>query len=469
MKINTQNAVDSPARSRQRSALAGLAAAIAFFLALLSIVLMDYDGSAPTPDEYRTRAGFDHGGYHLPVIDAFAVQLPTPDLSDYASATTPGYHLLMAAVVRTISADARLLRTVSLLIGSALVGLLVGAMAHARGAPFAVTRTLPLAASLYVVSSAAWLLPDNAAWLCVLGIVLLSLKPSLRVRMLVLAGAVLMALVLVRQIHLWAAAPIWLAWWLGPAEDDARHATLLPTPDNPLRRRAARAALAVAFTLPAFLVVGWFFLVWGGMTPPSFDERLSGPNPVVPATVLTLIAIYGAFFAGDWLPAAWLALRQNPRLWAIVLLGAIIGLIVGVAPHSSYHWEDRISHLWNVVRRLPTLAERSPVIALGSVAGGVTVALIGAALPRRDAFILLAALAGFVASQTAGALAWPRYYEPLLLILLALACARIPRVAPHDLPAPLRLLHAARTPLIILLGLAQLAVTIVSLSGKMSQ
>ncbi len=463
MKINTPDAVDSPAHPRKRSVLAGLAAAIVFFLALLPLVLIDYDGSAPTPDDYRTRAGFDHGEYHLPVIDAFAMQLPTPDLSDYASATTPGYHLLMAAAGRAFSDDPRVLRAFSLLIGSALVGLLVGALARTRGVPFALTRALPLAASLYVVSSAAWLLPDNAAWLCVLGIVLLSLKATLRVRTLALAGAVLIALVLVRQIHLWAAAPIWLAWWIGPREEDPRAATLIPTPDNPLRHRAARAALAVALTAPAFLVVGWFVLVWGGMTPPSFDERLSGPNLVVPATVLTLIAIYGAFFSGDWLPGAWLAVRKNPRLWVLVLLGALMGLIVGVAPPSSYHFEDRISHIWNLVRRLPTLADRSPVIVLGSVAGGVTVALIGAALPRRDAFILLAALAGFVASQTVGALAWPRYYEPLLLIMLALACARIAPVAERALPAPLRLLHAARTPLILMLGLAQLAVTAMSL------
>lgn len=463
MKTSTGHAVDSPELTHRSSVRTGVAAAIAFFLALLPIVLIDYDGSAPTPEDYRTRAGFDHGEYHLPVIRDFAAQLPAPDLSDYASATTPGYHLLMAAVGRAFSDDPRVLRAFSLLIGSAMIGLLVGALARTRGVPFALTRALPLAASLYVVSSAAWLLPDNAAWLCVLVIVLLSLKARLRVRTLALAGAVLIALVLVRQIHLWAAAPVWLAWWLGPAEDDPRAATLLPTLDNTLRRRAARAALAVVFTAPAFLLIGRFFLVWGGMTPPSFDERLSGPNLVVPATVLTLIAIYGAFFAGDWLPAAWLALRKNPRLWTIVLLGAIIGLALGVAPHSSYHFEDRISHLWNVVRRLPTLAERSPVIVLGSVAGGVTAALIGTALPRRDAWVFLAALAGFVASQTVGALAWPRYYEPLLLIMLALACARIAPVADGALTAPLRPLHAARTPLIILLCLAQLAVTVISL------
>ncbi|MEZ6211361.1 MAG: hypothetical protein R3B46_08985 [Phycisphaerales bacterium] len=41
-----------------------------------------------TASIFQTCAGFDHGGYHLPVIRAFEAQLPTPDLHDYASATT---------------------------------------------------------------------------------------------------------------------------------------------------------------------------------------------------------------------------------------------------------------------------------------------------------------------------------------------------------------------------------------------
>ena len=40
----------------------------------------------------------DERVFHLPTIRLFADQLPSPDLSDYNVATTPGYHLLLAAV-----------------------------------------------------------------------------------------------------------------------------------------------------------------------------------------------------------------------------------------------------------------------------------------------------------------------------------------------------------------------------------
>ena len=47
---------------------------------------------------YRGPALYDEQHFHLPTIRTFAEQLPMPDLSDYLVATSPGYHLVMAAV-----------------------------------------------------------------------------------------------------------------------------------------------------------------------------------------------------------------------------------------------------------------------------------------------------------------------------------------------------------------------------------
>ena len=76
--------------SRDGWIAAGCAAGIHLGLALVAI-LAGITGASEW---------FDQRDYHLPVILEFARTLPTPDLSDYNSATTPGYHLLMAVAVR---------------------------------------------------------------------------------------------------------------------------------------------------------------------------------------------------------------------------------------------------------------------------------------------------------------------------------------------------------------------------------
>src|ERR1043166_5525589 len=46
----------------------------------------------------RGRGWYDQHYYHEPTIRAFANQWPHFDLGNYWSATTPGYHLALAAV-----------------------------------------------------------------------------------------------------------------------------------------------------------------------------------------------------------------------------------------------------------------------------------------------------------------------------------------------------------------------------------
>ena len=63
----------------------------------------------------------------------------------------------------------------------ALVGLTAGYVRR-RGCSWleTVLLALPLAVSLYTFSSGAWLLPDDAAWLAVLGILIIALGPTRR-------------------------------------------------------------------------------------------------------------------------------------------------------------------------------------------------------------------------------------------------------------------------------------------------
>ena len=62
--------------------------------------------------------GFDHypqksidmDHYHLEVIHGFAAEWPNPRLDDYKSATTPGMHLVLAAMVRVLGPSETLLQ-----------------------------------------------------------------------------------------------------------------------------------------------------------------------------------------------------------------------------------------------------------------------------------------------------------------------------------------------------------------------
>jgi hypothetical protein len=407
--------------------------AIAFLAAAIPLIALNCGGG---------RAAADQAEFHLPTIRQFAAQLPAPGLRNYPSATTPGYHLSLAAACRYLSSDERFLRLTGCLFTVALLLVLPLHLQRSTGPLAAACLTLPLAASLYVFGSGAWLTPDNAGWLGVLAVLAIALRRPFDGRAVILGGAALLALVLVRQIHLWAAVPLWAAAMANeqypPLPVLRERAGVRAWPERPF----GRTLLCLAATLPAFVVVVIFCWLWGGSVPPQFQSAHQNFNPAAPAMILATFCLPAlalapclailslpSFGSGTvagvraW-PAAW-------RRW--LLAGLIVGLLAGLLPQTSYNYAaGRFSGLWNLVPRFPIFAERSPLmIALATLGGGL-LALYLAALPRRrDTWIILAALLAFTAAHTVGAFAWQRYYEPLALVLLPLLVSRI---ADHDIP-----------------------------------
>ncbi|MFI5379949.1 MAG: hypothetical protein ACHRHE_11675 [Tepidisphaerales bacterium] len=399
--------------------MAGAVLSLLFLLAAVPLILARDD---------LGRGAYDQRVYHLPAIRQFAAQLPTPNLRDYPSATTPAFHLVMAAVDRWLSDDPRILQLIASLFTVALLMLLAAATARTAGTTRAIALGLPLASSLYVFSSGVWLLPDNAAWLGLLAVLLLAMREPLDGHTLVAAGLAMLLLVLTRQIHLWAIALFWTAAWLSPAN------------------RPRWLAITTLAMLPAIAAVAAFVYAWHGAVPPSLREAHQHLNFAVPAVVLCLIAIVSAAMAGFLVPA-WPRIRPAIR-W--VLLGILVGLILGSAPESSYSFESgRSSGIWNIVRRLPVICNRSPLIVLLSALGGGLSAAWIIALGRHRGTILLVAWAAFSLAHTTGANAWQRYFEPFVLMTLVLAAAWISgRTAPRWAlagPAALALLLAAVT------------------------
>ncbi|MCA9303722.1 MAG: hypothetical protein KC996_06340 [Phycisphaerales bacterium] len=354
--------------------------------------------------------------YHIPTIEQFARQLPAPDYSDYASATAPGYHTLLA-VPRSLGMGYSGIRMLASLWTFAFVGVLLWVCARRFGFG-ALLLVLPLAASNYVLFPGIWLLPDNAGWLGVLVILLLCVQRKFSHRRLVLMGVLLLGLVFVRQVHIWMAAPIWLSAWIG---SDAQTPTFSEICTD-LGNRTKRAAFAVLCTLPAFVLLAWFARLWGGLVPPTFQGEHAGVNPATPGFVLLQIAILSIFF----LP---LLLRRAPIVWRehgrMVLLALALGLALGLTPASSYSLDaGRYGAWWNLIKQFPVVADRSPVFVLGSVIGAASVVIWCSMCSRRDQWILGVVLLAFVCSQTMNQRSWQRYHEPLLLVLICLILAR---------------------------------------------
>jgi hypothetical protein len=384
----------------------------------------------------RGRAACDQYEYHLPAILKFARELPRPDLRDYLSATTPGYHLVMAAVARLASPDPLVLQIVAAVFTVAL--LLV--FARALGAAGArqgrnwlelTALALPLVACPYVFTSGVWLLPENAGWLLALLTVLACLKERMSGRTLAGCGVMLTLLVVVRQSHLWAAAPMLAAAWLHatPSSDEGVAGLILR-----FQRRLPRLLTAGLACLPAVGVFAVFAWMWHGLTPPSFQAQhlVKGGSIINWATVpfiLSLVAAFSPFYLG-WLWPGLVKLWRESRLLLTIIAGA--ALVCSIIPETTFLREPRSSGLWNVVEGLDNAGavfswhgkpHTSPLIVLLAPIGAVMLAAWLTLINNRCRWIAIATVAAFLAAQSANANCWQRYHEPFLLMLFSLIAA----------------------------------------------
>ncbi len=407
----------------------------AFMMAASVVILSGHVAKRPAGDQNR---------WHLVAIEGFASEWPAIDFSDYESATTPLYHTLVAAVHVYVTEDVRSLRLAGATFTIGLLTTLALWVGRRRGWKEAIALCLPMVCSLYVFSAGAWLLPDNAAWWGVLSILLLALRPRLTGKWLIVAAIVLTLLTLTRQIHVWVSAALWAAAWMG----DKSAENGLFTGER-IDARLGRVAMAMCASVPAFLMLGYFIWLWDGLAPPMFQVNsfrpeggtgqldVAGGNPIIPGTILAFFGAFGVFFAGYLIPTIHVALRKRGWRLGVPVVMTAAGLLLAGIPLSTYDKDaGRWSGIWNIVAKLPTFADRSPVIIGLGAAGGLLAGLWFVALPKRERWIFSAAFAGFVAAQAVTALAWQRYYEPFLLLLLILMATTVARSADetHETP-----------------------------------
>ncbi|MFI4883362.1 MAG: hypothetical protein ACIAQU_12340 [Phycisphaerales bacterium JB064] len=284
----------------------------------------------------------------------------------------------------------------------------------------------PLLASVYIANSAAWMLADNAGWLWVglLSIGALLWKPS--VRWAIVMGLGLLLAVWTRQNLLFLALPVWAAAWMRAAPEG-------PGSMNPfiaIPTRLKNLLPIAGATLPALASLVYLHHVWGGLVPYEFQGQYDGANPSNLVLQLMMLAGLGVFFmpavlgVGEpgWKPRV-AALVRSAAPW-MVLGFVLAGMVAAITPTTHAPTEGRAGLVWSVadkINLLGPIGETNPVAVLMAATGGAALALMLAAAPARQRWILAALYAGFAVAQGASSEVWQRYHEPFALMFLALS------------------------------------------------
>lgn len=378
----------------------------ALFVALvLPVILVGGDGDTAGYDDEQI--------YHLrTVTEDLAPHLPTPDIDEIHVATTPGLHLVVAVFARLVSDDRAAIEAFASLFSLAMVLAVYWLIRRFAGPWLAFVLTLPVLLSHYVLQSAAWLNTDNAALLFIvltLGVALTIAERGARRRDLALGGLFVLVGAGIRQLALWAAGPfVFAAAVAGGVLERRRPELRLP-------------ALALLASLPAVALLAYLVARWGQLTPPVVAGQSGTSFAALPFT-LAVVGVFGPFFA------ACVAGREDLRGRAPLLAAAGGALLAFAVPtnhdDSPPHGRRTGGGIWELAERVPDVAQRSfAIAALAAVGGAVLVVLWRAAARngmQRQAAVVLVAVGCLAVAQAGAIRTYQRYFEPPLLICLAL-------------------------------------------------
>ncbi len=360
---------------------------------------------------------YDQNHHHLVVIRqaseviAGSSEAPTMAdlLRDYPSATSPGYHLLLATVRAAGVKDVTLLRAVSSLFGLALALTLWWGLQQRVDGWTALALTVPLLVSPYFLSGSIWLTTDVAAAFCVTVAIVLMLRGAETVARMLILGLAMTAAVAVRQPSIWLLGPLCIV-----AAIDSR-------PGWP---RSQWLAWSLALVAPAMVLAGLVAL-WGGLVPPDFQAQHNrGANLATPGIFLALCGVVAApWFLATLVRRA--ATSRESQRWASI--GAMVGLGIAVAFASNFERDSGRwgGPIWEVIRALPAPMGRSIVVLVGAPLGGAALALLLVRVfesgARREGLLLSGVILSLLAALSANSQCFERYVDLPLLVIIPLA------------------------------------------------
>lgn len=381
-----------------------------------------------------TSEAWDQNKHHRIVIDSFSASLSGAPgstamsmlLGDYPSATSPGYHLLLAGLSSVGLGDITLLRLLSSLFGLGLALCLWRVLARFVDQWTAVAMALPLMCSPYFLSGSMWLTTDVAAMLMVTLAMsgLLVARPSALGN--VRSGAFAALAVFVRQPTAWLVAVLVAASF----------------PWLPVRWRSRQGESGfaaggwvgwiVAVVLPLFMLV-WLVRMWGGLVPPAYQSlHNSGANPATPAVALSLLGAWGLLWTIGMARRSWTA-EMDRWTWVACALGIMCAAIPATNfDRTQGRWGGPI---WSLVSAMPALENRSLVLLLLAPLGAMTLLFLlrrAASRGQHHATLVMAVAAcAFIAATSANTQCWERYLDlPILLYLPVLVALGMGGIEP---------------------------------------
>jgi hypothetical protein len=359
----------------------------------------------------------DQNLHHLEAVRQFVRQWPWPDLTDYPSATAPGWHLLLAAVVQSGYPESQL-RLLAILPGLLALASVWRTGVQWASPAMAALASLPLAMSPYVLGGSCWITTDVPAIAGVgwaMGYLVndrwgrAAVKTGGWSPRVLRAGVVACLTTTIRQPMAWLAVPVvWAA----------------------VNRRLR---WGIAASLLPVVVLAFWIILWKGLIPPAYrDLHSRGWNLASVLTSLSLVAIWGGVLVAgckDWRSTVRQVLGDRRFRIAMILL-----LLLWIAVPSDFDREGGRwgGPIWNLVRAAPAVFDRSivllPMAAAGVLVLGVLVRRAFAAGRGPQGYLLFMSLALLVIANAANSQAWQRYADPglLLLLPLLLLCGGVP-------------------------------------------
>ena len=404
-----------------------------------------------------TSQSSDFREYHLLEIERIAHGGAWPDWRGALTATTPGFHIVMSALLR-LGASSDMLRLVA---SAFLAAATAGAWWYAAGwarPRRALLCVAPMALCPYLVGSGVWGTTECLAVLLAVPLVGSALAdqcdgPRIAIQSLLTAAAAM-----VRQVLLWAAVP-------------AMVQVLFPRDNTAARSTAARALRASIIVAPACALLILLFVEWGGPVPPRFQAfHQSSGNP---AAVVFALAALGACSA-PLFPALWACAQRPLRRTALVAAAtaAVLSCTVEtgyrkVLPPESQNADTPfadsrttlpdsvvVGHhevgrwggpLWDAAAAAPEIGRRSTLlVCLAGFGATGLVLLVGAARTQgrsREAMLVVLAGTAMTASQVANAQTFERYFDPWILLFVGWLAAM-------GIAAPARMSRLAVTGLV---------------------
>lgn len=362
-------------------------------------VAIAFDWLATT---FPTFHGSDETLFHYPAIQGFFAQLPYPDVSDYSSATGPLFHLLSALAAKVVGLSLQSLRLVNMVVSLAAVFVFYSLVARAAPRNEALVLALLFGISPYFFGASFLVLTDNIGIL----FALLSVHALFRswetnqARYWIALCFWICLATLTRQLYAWLAVGAVLAMFVR---------------GEPLRSAAFKiVGLAIAGLPLAGLV-----LLWGGLTPPSFQQQHVAASIITPRAGVFGVCVFGLYWMAIF-PDRFISALHQVRSMNFLPLAVIITLtffILIVIPTSPQDGDNGI--VWRISRMTPELFGTRVVFWLLLPVG---LLFFWNALRSDDSVSVCTALLAlaFLVCNLPNAMVFEKYYDPLTIALLIL-------------------------------------------------